>query len=235
MDQNVDTTQRASEGEIPFDVPQAGKPCHTFYRVVGELRHKDSTKSPVGVPLILLHGGPGACHDMLEPLADLHKQYGIPVVFYDQIGNGRSTHLREKAGDESFWNEDLFIKELDNLVDYLGLRSGFDLYGQSWGGMLAARYAVLHPTGLRKLIIADAPASIELHLKTQEDLRAGLPKEILEPIERCEKAGLTDSEEYGKAMEYVRKQHVCRIDPLPEEVQMSLKHVADDPTVIRTM
>jgi proline-specific peptidase len=163
MTQNDDTLLWPSEGEIPFNVSQADKPCHTFYRVVGDLKHKYSTTKPL-VPLILHHGGPSACHEILVPLADLHKQYGIPVVFYDQIGNGRSTHLREKAGDESFWNEDLFIKELDSLVDYLDLRSGFDLHGQSWGAMLAARYAVLHPKGLRKLIIADAPGSIELHL-----------------------------------------------------------------------
>lgn len=101
--------------------------------------------------------------------------------------------------------------------------------------MLAARYAVLHRKGLRKLVISDAPVSVELYLKAQVHLRAGLPKEVLEPIERCEKAGLTDSEEYKKAMEFVRKRHICRIDPLPEELRISQKHMADDPTVLRTM
>lgn len=97
----MDTLSRYSQGEITFNAPQAGKPCHTFYRVVGELKNKDNTTNPA-VPLILLHGGPGASLEMLEPLVDLHKQYGIPVIFYDQIGNGRSTLLRKKAGNEYF-------------------------------------------------------------------------------------------------------------------------------------
>jgi len=225
------SNQRHTEGEIPFDLPNAGKPCSTWYKVVGDLKGTDATT----FPLITLHGGPGACHELLGPLADLNEKYGIPVVFYDQIGNGRSTHLREKAGDETFWVEDLFIKELDNLVDYLGIRSGFDLYGQSWGGLLASRYATLQPPGLRKLIIADAPASIELILKGEEVLRAALPKDVRETIERCEREGLTDSEEYDRALDVYRKRHICRIEPRPEELQLAYKHMQDDPTVVRTM
>jgi len=187
-----------SEGFIPFHDPQAMKPCNTWYKVVGDL---NSSKTP----LITLHGGPGACHEILSPLADLNEQYGILVIFYDQIGNGRSTHLREKAGDVSFWTEELFIKELDNLIDYLGIRSGFDIYGQSWGGMLAARYATLDPPGLRKMIIAEAPASVHLVLKCQHMLRAALPKNVRETLDRCEKEGRTDSQEYKEALEVYRK------------------------------
>jgi len=222
--------QRPSEGEIPFDVPQANKACHTWYKVIGDLTG-DASK----IPLITLHGGPGACHELLAPLADLNEQYNIPVVFYDQLGNGRSTHLREKVGDESFWVEDLFIKELDNLIDYLGLRKGFDLYGQSWGGLLASRYATLHPKGLRKLIIADAPASVELLLKGEEALRAALPKDVRETIERCEREGRTDSKEYDDALEVYRKRHICRIEPLPEELNIARRHLQEDPTVPKTM
>ena len=217
-----------SEGEIPFHVPEAGKPCHTWYKVVGDLK---SSKTP----LITLHGGPGACHELLGPLADLNGKYDIPVIFYDQIGNGRSTHLREKAGDVSFWTEDLFIKELDNLIDHLGIRSAFDIYGQSWGGMLAARYATLHPPGLRKIVIAEAPASVDLVLKCQRMLRAALPKDVRETLDRCEKEGCTDSQEYKEALEVYRKRHICRIDPVPEELQLAYKHIQEDSTVSSTM
>jgi len=173
---------------------------------------------------------------MLEPLADLHSRFGIPVIFYDQIGNGKSTHLREKAGDESFWVENLFVKELDNLVDYLGLRrKGFHLFGQSWGGMLGSRYATLQPMGLRKLILASSPASVELVLKGEDALRALLPKDVRETIERCEREGLTDSEEYENALMVFRKRHVCRVDPFPEPLLRSYKRVAEDSTVIKTM
>lgn len=153
-----------SEGEVAFDVPDAGKPCKTWYKILGTL---DST-SPV---LIALHGGPGAGHDYLVPLADLYELYELPIVLYDQIGCARSTHLKEKMGDEEFWSFDLFIRELDNLIDKLNLRKrGFYLLGQSWGGVLASAYAMHQPLGrspegLKKLVIASGPASIPLYGK----------------------------------------------------------------------
>jgi L-proline amide hydrolase len=154
------------EGEVAWEVPNAGKPCKTWYKVMGDL---DGPKQ--GPVLIALHGGPGAGHEYLLPLADLYKPYGIPVIFYDQIGCGRSTHLRDKMGDAEFWSFELFIKEIDTLVDHLQLRDrGFYLLGQSWGGVLAASYAMSRPqgkspAGLRKLVIASGPSSIPLYGK----------------------------------------------------------------------
>lgn len=152
-----------SEGEVAFEVPDAGKPCKTWYKILGSL---EDTTAPV---LIGLHGGPGSGHEYLTPLADLYRPYGIPTVLYDQIGCGRSTHLREKMGDAKFWSFDLFIRELDNLVDHLKLREkGFFLLGQSWGGVLGASYAMSRgegksPPGLKKLVICSGPSSIPLY------------------------------------------------------------------------
>lgn len=153
-----------SQGEVVFELPNSSKPCKTWYKIFGSL---DETTGPV---LIGLHGGPGAGHEYITPLADLYKAYNIPVLFYDQIGCGRSTHFREKNGDAEFWSFELFISELDNLIDQLGLRRrGFYLLGQSWGGVLAASYAMPRyhegstPPGLRRLIIHSGPASIPLY------------------------------------------------------------------------
>jgi L-proline amide hydrolase len=63
-------------------------------------------------------------------------------VFYDQIGGGKSTHIREKRLDTDFWVPELFMAELDNLLVHLGIADDFDLLGQSWGGMLGAMFAV---------------------------------------------------------------------------------------------
>jgi proline-specific peptidase len=217
------------EGEVPFDVSGLDKLCHTWYKIISDL-YSDI------VPLLTLHGGPGACHEYLLPLQDLYEQHGIPIILYDQIGNGRSTHLREKMGDEDFWTEDLFRAELDNLIDHLGLRKrSFDLYGQSWGGMLASKYAALHPNGLRKLVLADSPASVELMLEGVQALRAALPTDVQEVLERCEKEGNFESREYEQACEVFYKRHLCRMDPWPKEVGMALDHLKDDPTVYKTM
>ncbi|KAH8884050.1 proline-specific peptidase [Thozetella sp. PMI_491] len=130
------TIQPITEGEVAFDWPPAGKPCKTWYKVVGDIA---TATQPT---LITLHGGPGAGHEYMIPLADLWETRGIPVVLYDQVGCARSTRFPDKMGDGSFWSFNMFISELDNLIDHLGLRTrGFSLIGQSWGGeepMIAA-------------------------------------------------------------------------------------------------
>lgn len=68
----------------------------------------------------------------LHNLKALSTNYGIPVVLYDQVGCGKSTHLREKRLDTSFWTVELFIAELDSLLEHLGIADDFDLLGQSW-------------------------------------------------------------------------------------------------------
>ena len=50
-----------------------------------------------GVPLLVVHGGPGAPHDYLENLAMLADVQ--PVIFYDQLGCGRS----DRPDDRSLW------------------------------------------------------------------------------------------------------------------------------------
>ena len=223
------TKRIAQEGLVPFNVPAANKPCHTWYRIIGDL--SSSSK-----PVVTLHGGPGACHEYLLPLRDLNVEHSIPIIFYDQIGNGHSTRLREKDGDEGFWTEELFRAELDNLVDHLGLRDrGFDILGQSWGGMLASKYAALQPKGLRKLVLADTCASVKLLLQGTNVLRAQLPNDVKEVLDRCEKEETVDSDEYEQACVVFYKRHLCRLDPWPKEVEAALGHLKEDPTVYKTM
>lgn len=219
---------KITEGKIAFEVPHAGKPCETWYKVVGDLS--------TGVPLVTAHGGPGAAHEYLLPFTDLHDKYGIPVIFYDQIGCGQSTRLREKDGNEDFWTIELFIRELDNLVDHLNLRaSGFDFLGHSWGGMLGGAYAAKRPVGLRKLILADAPSSIPLLLKGEDKLVQLLPQSVQDVLHECHKKGDFESEKYKTACVVFYKRHLCRIDPWPKEVETALGHLEEDPTVYKTM
>ena len=67
----------------------------TWYRVAGNL----GADGPV--PLVILHGGPGAAHDYVESIAELAGSAGRPCVLYDQIGCGRSQHLPDAPVE--FW------------------------------------------------------------------------------------------------------------------------------------
>ncbi len=127
----ADIPTPTAEGKIPFNIPGKAIPGSTYYKIFGDL----ASGAP---PVVMLHGGLAAAMNICFPFAKLWPGYGIPVVFYDQIGCGGSTHLPETEGDKTFWQESLFIAELDNLLDHLNLRDGpgFHLLGQSWGTCL---------------------------------------------------------------------------------------------------
>jgi len=196
----------------------------TWYRVTGEL-------ASGRLPLVVAHGGPGCTHDYVDSFKDLAEQ-GWPVVHYDQLGNGRSTHLR--GMDPGFWTVELFLAELNNLLRHLGIVE-YVLLGQSWGGMLGAEHGVRQPPGLRGLIIANSPASMALWRAAAAELRAQLPAEVQATLERHEAAGTTDSAEYRAASDVFYARHVCRVQPLPAEVARTFAAIDDDPTVYHAM
>ncbi|KAK3312558.1 Alpha/Beta hydrolase protein [Apodospora peruviana] len=222
-------TLSTTEGEVAFAAPGADKPCKTWYKVVGSL---DSDR----LPLIALHGGPGAGHEYLSPLTDLHRDYGIPIIFYDQVGCGRSTHFPEKMGDVEFWSFNLFTQELDNLIDTLNLREkGFYLLGQSWGGLLCGLYASRRPKGLQKAIVASGPASMPLYVEGVNRLLAQLPSNVRKVLEEGERTGDRESSEYEKAAAVFYSRHVCRLDAKPDDVQAAFKNLKEDPTAYLTI
>jgi L-proline amide hydrolase len=198
----------------------------TWYRVVGEL----ASGGPA--PLVILHGGPGAAHDYLEPVADLANQTGRACVLYDQIGCGRSQHLPDAPAE--FWTVDLFCRELTALVAHLGISERYHVLGQSWGGMLGMEHAVANPSGLRSLVVANSPASMELWVSEANRLRTLLPPEVQDTLTRHEEAGSTDSEEYEAAVMVFYERHLCRI-PFPDGLQRTFAQLAEDPTVYHTM
>ncbi|KAL9113933.1 MAG: hypothetical protein Q9227_002067 [Pyrenula ochraceoflavens] len=219
------------EGTIPFDVPSTDGLCSTHYKIFGDISN--------GRPrIVILHGGPGAGHEYLLPFTSLWSRYNFPVVFYDQIGCASSTHLPQKAGDKSFWQESLFIAELENLLDRLQLRDGpgFHLLGQSWGGMLGAAFAASRPRGLQRLILASALASKELSIQSVRLLRQQLPLETQQTLAEEEQEGNYEGSAYKDALGVFQRKHLCRVEPFPpDELMPALKHLGEDKTVYGTM
>jgi L-proline amide hydrolase len=211
-----------STGVVPFRA--GGGVRETWYRVDGNLGS--------GVPpLIGLHGGPGATHDYILSLTDLARD-GRAVVLYDQLGNGKSTHLPDRGAE--LWTVDLFVRELQNLVRELGIEQHHVL-GQSWGGFLAQEYALTHPAGLRSLVLADTAASFPDFVAECNRLRAELPAEVEATLQRHEAAGTTGDPAYLQACDVFYRRHVCRLDPWPDEVGESFAWIERDPTVYHTM
>lgn len=210
---------KTTEGFAPFG------DYKTWYRVTGEL----TAKKP---PLLVLHGGPGCTHDYVDSYK-LVAESGRAVIHYDQIGNGKSTHLPDKGGD--FWTVDFFVAELNNLIDHLGIRPAYHVLGQSWGGMLGAEFAVRRPAGLKGLVVANSPAAMSTWISEAYRLRGELPADVQATLLEHEKAGTTTSPAYVAASEVFNQRHVCRVVPMPPEVKHTFDCIDADPTVYHTM
>jgi L-proline amide hydrolase len=199
----------------------------TWYRVVGEL-----TPGEGPTPVVICHGGPGAAHDYCLPIADLSRS-GRACVLYDQIGCGQSQHRPDAPVD--FWSPQLFKDELVELTEHLGIADRYAVVGQSWGGMLAMEHALDHPAGLRAIVVANSPSSMELWVQEANRLRADLPEDVQDALLRHEEAGTTDDPEYHEATEAFYARHVCRVLPRPDYVDRSFAQIEAEPTVYHTM
>ncbi len=207
-------------GTVPFEGHQ------TWYRVTGTL-----DPAAERAPVVILHGGPGAAHNYCLAMTSLAAD-GRAVVHYDQLGCGRSTHLPD--ADPDFWTPELFVRELRNLLDQLGIER-FHLLGQSWGGMLGPEVVLADATGILSLSICDSPASMELWMAAAAELIAQLPADVQHALSTHEQAGTTDSSEYHDAMDVFYARHVCRVQPLPQDVVDSFAQIEAEPTVYHTM
>ncbi|MCJ1473948.1 hypothetical protein MMC13_002604 [Lambiella insularis] len=219
---------KGSEGFVDYHVPSAGKECKTWYITFGD--YKPGTRA-----LVVLHGGPGVPHDYLLPISDVTSSHGIPVIMYDQLGCGNSTHLPEKNGDGTFWTVQLFLDELENLLNKLGIKDDYDILGFSWGGMLASEHAVRRPKGLRKLIISCSPADMKMWVAVANKLRAELPADVQATLKKHEDEETTASEVYQTAVNVYLEKHLCRLKPWPDELKLALAKLGEDSTVAMTM
>ncbi|HUY42767.1 MAG TPA: proline iminopeptidase-family hydrolase [Acidimicrobiales bacterium] len=212
-------TWNVREGVAPFGAWQ------TWYRVSGDLASGRT-------PLVVAHGGPGSTHDYVLAIAQLAER-GRPVIHYDQLGSGRSTHLRDRGAD--FWTVELFLDELDDLLAHLDIADDYHLLGQSWGGMLGAEHAIRRPVGLRSLVLSNSPASMALWASEAKILRSRLPRAIEEALDRHEAAGTIQDPEYLEATKFYYDEHVCRVVPNPPEVVRTFEWMSEDSTVYETM
>ncbi|KAJ3553646.1 hypothetical protein NM688_g3496 [Phlebia brevispora] len=162
---------------------------------------ENSTKPPI----ILLHGGPGLVHNYLVPFSDLTVNASVPVILYDQLGNGESTHLRQKP--PTFWTIDLFIDELENLIRHFGIQDAFDIAGHSWGWDPWRRW-----------------------MQSTMQLLQGFPEDVQEGM----KVGMKEPERYYAALKRFHAVHGCTLRPVPLEHTYTLDMVFSkdgDPTV----
>ena len=198
---------KVAEGYMPF-----GK-SRTYWRVVGERTGK--------LPLLTLHGGPGAAHDYLTSLDDLAID-GRQVIYYDQSGCGRSP----APFDSGRWTPEFFLEELQALYKHLNLES-FHLLGQSWGGMLAICFAHTRPKGLAGLVLASSPVSISQWNDESDCLLAEMPDDLRDALLQGEATGRRETREYQEALMHFYTRHICRMKTIPNFVLRSITQIGE--------
>ena len=105
-----------------------------------------------GVPLFVLHGGPGFDSKYLlasDALDEIGKHR--PVIIYDQRGGGYSAKLTASQQP----NVKNLVSDLRGLIRHLGYQK-IALAGHSWGGYLAMAYAAVFPETIAQLILIDS-------------------------------------------------------------------------------
>jgi proline iminopeptidase len=183
----------------------------------GKVWYKIIGRDKPGIPLLVLHGGPGVPHNYLIPLEALADER--PVIFYDQLGCGNSS----KPNDTSLWNTARFVEELKMVRSTLKLNE-VHLLGQSWGTMLAVEYLLReNPAGIKSLILSAPYLSTPRWVQDQQDWIKQLPQNIQDTLQKYEKLQDYTSQAYQDAMMVFYNKHVCRMDPWPDCLLQSME------------
>jgi len=102
--------------------------------------------NPAGLPVVFLHGGPGA------GLATYHRRFFDParyrIVLFDQRGCGASRPHAELR-ENSTWE---LVSDIETLRQHLGI-DRWMVFGGSWGSTLALAYAQRHPQRVTELVL----------------------------------------------------------------------------------
>lgn len=124
------------------------KPFSEFEIEVSDVHslHVEEFGNPQGIPVVYLHGGPGAgCSYREHSLFDLEAFH---VVLFDQRGCGKSTPYGELTGQTT---QDL-IEDIEKIRQAVGVDK-WCVTGGSWGSALALYYADAHPDRVERLLL----------------------------------------------------------------------------------
>lgn len=179
--------------------------------------------------VLLLHGGPGMTHEIYESFEGYFPQEGIEFYYYDQLGS----YYSDQPKDLSLWDLDRFVEEVEQVRIALGLnKDNFYLFGQSWGGILGAQYALKYQDNLKGLIISNMVMSIPEYQKySNEVLAPQLPKDVLAEIMDYEnKEDYTNERYLELIVEHYYPKHVIRLpaDQWPNSINRGFNHLNPD-------
>lgn len=112
----------------------------------GHVIYVEQCGNPAGIPVIVLHGGPGGgCSPVMRRFFDPARWR---IVLFDQRACGLSTPQAEVAANTTAH----LLGDIDAIVAALGVGPAV-LFGGSWGATLALAYAQARPAAVRALVL----------------------------------------------------------------------------------
>ena len=176
------------------------------------------------IKLLLLHGGPGGDHEYFEALETALAGQGIEFIYYDQLGSAFS----DQPTDTALWTIDRFVDEVEQVRVALGLdKDNFYLLGHSWGGILAAEYALAHGDHLKGLIISNMMMSIPDYNQYAETVLAKqMDPAVVAEVKAIEARHEYDSPRYMELLiPHFYQKHLMRLAEWPDAVTRSFGHL----------
>ncbi len=168
-----------------------------------------------GIPVILVHGGPGFNSFYLKPLEALGDER--TVVRYDQLGGGKSDGL----ADTTKMNIPHFVAELEALRAHLGYDK-VHIVGHSWGTMLAMEYYRAHPEHVVSLTLGGPVMNVPDYARHAKSLVKTLSDSAQRAIREGEASGKFDAPPYQKAIEEFYARYVW-LRPNASDLDSSMK------------
>jgi proline iminopeptidase len=189
---------------------------NVWYKIVGADKN--------GVPLIVVHGGPGMSHDYLEPLQALSDER--PVIFYDQLDCGNSAKPKMQYN----WTLKRSTKELHQVRDALKLKK-VHILGHGWGTMVVANYMLFEqkpdwkiPVGVVSIVLSSPRFSATYFINDQKNyFKNEFTQAALDVMAKAESTGDFRSKEYLEVTDLYYKRHLCRLDPWPESLKRAFE------------
>ncbi len=176
--------------------------------------------------LLLLHGGPGATHEVFDCLDGYLPSEGIEYIYYDQLGS----YFSDQPSDTTLWTIERFVDEVEQVRVALGLnKDNFYVLGQSWGGILAMEYALRHQDKIKGLIISNMMASAtEYNKYAHEVLGPLMDQDVLTEIMDIEASNDFSNPRYMELlMEHYYTEHLLRmpVEKWPQSVNLAFRHM----------
>jgi proline iminopeptidase len=141
------------EKDLILEIPKVPRMCEVLKLKKSRVNVGDCElyveEEGKGIPIVLLHGGPGATHHYFHPYFSQAKKFAR-VIYYDQRGCGISDYKSGKG-----YTVDQAVEDLEKLREGLGIGKWVVL-GHSYGGYLAQRYVMKHPESISGLILMTA-------------------------------------------------------------------------------